>query len=411
MFINLILRLKSLFTIRIKPTSRGAVGWCATELRCGRLWVRIQGKARDASRVAVTRPGENAVTCEVYQCTKREGRKHFAGRPATCNDSLEKRGGGGGGEKVATEQFFKQASRFTPDQLARDPVLGFLQVRYWIEFVQGVAYKLRTIGKKGSQTTRVPPRRSGFDSRWGRTLIFACGKHPGRCRWSTGFLTELPFLLPFHSGAAPYSPRLTFIRSQDLAFKSRPNFFSHSLLLFKDIPSASTLERRHHDMPRSVRDKEVETSDREVQGVQECFDVLPPLSASQSRATSNVTYLFTLLRTTYTYTPDAMTRGDLHDFGIGVPHTPGLQRSGHYEILRDHEGPSRGGVVDRLLASRQGEPGSILSGVRPDIRMRESRRTMPLVGGGFLGVSGFPALVLRRCFVHNLVSPSSALKT
>ncbi|KAJ8883722.1 hypothetical protein PR048_015576 [Dryococelus australis] len=35
------------------------------------------------------------------------------------------------------------------------------------------------------------------------------------CRWSTDFLGDLPFPLPFHSGAAPYSP-------QDLAVKSRP---------------------------------------------------------------------------------------------------------------------------------------------------------------------------------------------
>ncbi|KAJ8884314.1 hypothetical protein PR048_016171 [Dryococelus australis] len=29
----------------------------------------------------------------------------------------------------------------------------------------------------------------------------------GRCHWSAGFLGDLPFLPPFHSGAAPYSPR------------------------------------------------------------------------------------------------------------------------------------------------------------------------------------------------------------
>ncbi|KAJ8898253.1 hypothetical protein PR048_003613 [Dryococelus australis] len=35
--------------------------------------------------------------------------------------------------------------------------------------------------------------------------IFACGNRDGRCRWSAGFLGDLPFPPPFHSGAAPYS--------------------------------------------------------------------------------------------------------------------------------------------------------------------------------------------------------------
>ncbi|KAJ8894984.1 hypothetical protein PR048_000292 [Dryococelus australis] len=38
----------------------------------------------------------------------------------------------------------------TPDQLARHSVLVLLHVRHWLNFVQGVAYKLRTIGKRKS---------------------------------------------------------------------------------------------------------------------------------------------------------------------------------------------------------------------------------------------------------------------
>ncbi|KAJ8884207.1 hypothetical protein PR048_016064 [Dryococelus australis] len=34
--------------------------------------------------------------------------------------------------------------------------------------------------------------------------IFACGNRGGQYRWSAGFLGDLPFPLPFHSGAAPY---------------------------------------------------------------------------------------------------------------------------------------------------------------------------------------------------------------
>ncbi|KAJ8882736.1 hypothetical protein PR048_014549 [Dryococelus australis] len=41
----------------------------------------------------------------------------------------------------------------------------------------------------------------------GSLRIFACGNRAGRCRWSTGFLGDLPFPPPFHSGDAPYSPQ------------------------------------------------------------------------------------------------------------------------------------------------------------------------------------------------------------
>ncbi|KAJ8887531.1 hypothetical protein PR048_013747 [Dryococelus australis] len=37
--------------------------------------------------------------------------------------------------------------------------------------------------------------------------IFACGNLAGRCRWSVGFLRDLPCPPSFHSGAAPYSPQ------------------------------------------------------------------------------------------------------------------------------------------------------------------------------------------------------------
>ncbi|KAJ8881940.1 hypothetical protein PR048_018427 [Dryococelus australis] len=57
-------------------------------------------------------------------------------------------------------------------------------------------------------------QRAGFDSRWGRPRISACGNRAGRCRLS-GFLGDLPFPPHLHSGAAPYSPRFTVNGSQD----------------------------------------------------------------------------------------------------------------------------------------------------------------------------------------------------
>ncbi|KAJ8895391.1 hypothetical protein PR048_000723 [Dryococelus australis] len=62
----------------------------------------------------------------------------------------------------------------------------------------------------------VAPRRTGFNSQPGHSLIFASGNRTGRCRCSAGFLGDLPFPPPLHSGDAPLSPRFGLIGSQDL---------------------------------------------------------------------------------------------------------------------------------------------------------------------------------------------------
>ncbi|KAJ8866561.1 hypothetical protein PR048_032420 [Dryococelus australis] len=59
--------------------------------------------------------------------------------------------------------------------------------------------------------------------------IFACGNRAGRCRCSAGFLGDLPFPPPSHSGACSILASFTLIGSQDLAVKSRPNIFTHPL--------------------------------------------------------------------------------------------------------------------------------------------------------------------------------------
>ncbi|KAJ8872081.1 hypothetical protein PR048_025682 [Dryococelus australis] len=56
----------------------------------------------------------------------------------------------------------------------------------------------------GRVLSRLPPRRTGFNPRPGHR-ISASGNRAGRCRWSVGFLGDLPFPPPLHSGAAPYS--------------------------------------------------------------------------------------------------------------------------------------------------------------------------------------------------------------
>ncbi|KAJ8878251.1 hypothetical protein PR048_018828, partial [Dryococelus australis] len=51
---------------------------------------------------------------------------------------------------------------------------------------------------------RLPPRRIGFNPRPGHR-IFASGNRAGRCRWSTGFLGDLPFPPRLHYDADSYS--------------------------------------------------------------------------------------------------------------------------------------------------------------------------------------------------------------
>ncbi|KAJ8879005.1 hypothetical protein PR048_019611 [Dryococelus australis] len=62
--------------------------------------------------------------------------------------------------------------------------------------------------------------RTGFGSRWGRSLIFACGNCVGRCRWSVVFLGSLLCPPLLNSGASLYSPHFTLIGSQYIDVKS-----------------------------------------------------------------------------------------------------------------------------------------------------------------------------------------------
>ncbi|KAJ8891256.1 hypothetical protein PR048_010772 [Dryococelus australis] len=48
--------------------------------------------------------------------------------------------------------------------------------------------------------------------------ILAPGNRAGRCLWSVCFLKDLPFPLPLHSGAAPYSPPFTLIGLRPIHF-------------------------------------------------------------------------------------------------------------------------------------------------------------------------------------------------
>ncbi|KAJ8897856.1 hypothetical protein PR048_003209 [Dryococelus australis] len=71
----------------------------------------------------------------------------------------------------------------------------------------------------------------------------------------------------------------------------------------------------------------------------------------------------------------------------------------------------RGGWAARLLASHQGEPGSIPGRVTPDFRNWESCRAIPLVGGVFSWISRSPHPCIPASLHSHFNSSSSALIT
>ncbi|KAJ8873986.1 hypothetical protein PR048_024826 [Dryococelus australis] len=75
----------------------------------------------------------------------------------------------------------------------------------------------------------------------GSLRIFASGYRAGRYHWSAGFLGDLPFPPPLHSGAAPYSPHFTLIGSQYLDHTSTSTLFP-ALLHTPLAPPSSALK-------------------------------------------------------------------------------------------------------------------------------------------------------------------------
>ncbi|KAJ8897676.1 hypothetical protein PR048_003026 [Dryococelus australis] len=87
-----------------------------------------------------------------------------------------------------------------------------------------------------NNTTRLPPRRTRFDSRRSHPWILATGNRAGRCRWSAGFLGDLPFPPPLHFSAAPHSLRFTLIEPQDLdTYCTSTRFTSIAVLYIYNI--------------------------------------------------------------------------------------------------------------------------------------------------------------------------------
>ncbi|KAJ8893946.1 hypothetical protein PR048_006547 [Dryococelus australis] len=84
---------------------------------------------------------------------------------------------------------------------------------------------------------RLPPRRTGFNTRPAHR-IFVSGNRAERCRWSVGFLGDLPFPPPLLSGAAPYS-----LQSPSSALKTSLLRAAHisSIILYRLYLAADVL--------------------------------------------------------------------------------------------------------------------------------------------------------------------------
>ncbi|KAJ8893551.1 hypothetical protein PR048_006149 [Dryococelus australis] len=81
--------------------------------------------------------------------------------------------------------------------------------------------------------------------------LFACGNRAGRCRWSAGFLGDLPFPRPFTPGCSILTS-ITSVNSPDFAVKSRPNLFTHSRVE-KGVAARTHLEPQHVRRQRVYR--------------------------------------------------------------------------------------------------------------------------------------------------------------
>ncbi|KAJ8892438.1 hypothetical protein PR048_005018 [Dryococelus australis] len=80
------------------------------------------------------------------------------------------------------------------------------------------------------------------------TLRFlACGNRAGRCRWSAGFLGDLPFPRPFIPALLHTS--FTLIGSHDLAVRSCLHLFMHSLFVLDVNTSRSALTHSRLHLP------------------------------------------------------------------------------------------------------------------------------------------------------------------
>ncbi|KAJ8890111.1 hypothetical protein PR048_009618 [Dryococelus australis] len=92
---------------------------------------------------------------------------------------------------------------------ARKTTLGYTSRRRESRHDSRFAFFTENIGAAMTERLAFSPSTKAIriQSPAGSLRIFACRNYAGRCRWSAGFLVDLPFPMPFRFGAAPYSPQ------------------------------------------------------------------------------------------------------------------------------------------------------------------------------------------------------------
>ncbi|KAJ8869063.1 hypothetical protein PR048_030624 [Dryococelus australis] len=123
------------------------------------------------------------------------------------------------GERPRADRVTVQSDRSTPELHSESNLIPAAPVR--ADAIGGMFAARVTYAT--APPACLPPRQTEFNPRPDHSRIFASGNRAGRCCWSAGFIEDLPFPPPLHSGAAPFSPHFTLTDSQYLVVKSRPN--------------------------------------------------------------------------------------------------------------------------------------------------------------------------------------------
>ncbi|KAJ8871788.1 hypothetical protein PR048_028128 [Dryococelus australis] len=175
---------------------------------------------------------------------------------------------------------------------------------------------------------------------------------PGRftldfCKWEScqtmplaGFLGELPFPPPLHSGVAPYSPLFPLIGSQNLGVKRYPNLFTQSLhcVVSGGRRVRGFLKLTWHRMNKSLF---LYLHEGRVEG-STCMDEETVFTVIEDITKVVILFIYSAC-TQVQHRPSSLTPA--------------------YTVNPQHK--CHGSVVVRLLASHKGEPGSIPGGVTP----------------------------------------------
>ncbi|KAJ8865812.1 hypothetical protein PR048_033334 [Dryococelus australis] len=221
----------------------------------------------------------------------------------------------------------------------------------------------------------------------------------GRCRWSAGFLGDIPFPPPLHSGAAPVSPYFTLIASLDLVVKSRPNLLATS---YHPPPPPTTppLLPQVYSHPLHVKYSIDITSLAKLCGIPQNASTRPQNGVTGHQHAGHRSPIS--VKGGSNPANKGVLRGTLQS-DKGCAHIKGNRRL--IFVV------ARGGRAASLLASHQGEPGS-------NPRLGHSGFSQvgivpnDAVGSaGFLGDLPPPPPNHSDTAPYSLQSPSSALKT